>query len=195
MKVKFWGCRGSIPTPLSSPNLKSRIAAILQRITPADLESAESREAFMARLPPYLFGLVGGNTTCLEVRSDDNQLVIVDAGSGIRELGLALEGERRGPQRYDILMTHFHNDHRQIVKDRASGYAPKENGDFEISMTTLDMIGDGGIFTTINDIKKWDDAFYASEVLSRSFWEEMTRQGVLNNGEAIDYASGLDIST
>ncbi len=91
--------------------------------------------------------------------------------------------------------THFHNDHRQIVKNRASGYAPKEKGDFEISMTTLDMIGDGGIFTTINDIKKWDDAFYASEVLSRSFWEEMTRQGVLNNGEVIDYASGLDIGT
>ena len=91
--------------------------------------------------------------------------------------------------------THFHNDHRQIVKHRASGYAPKENGDFEISMTTLDMIGDGGVFTTINDIKKWDDAFYASEVLSRSFWEEMTRQGVLNNGEVIEYASGLDIGS
>ena len=91
--------------------------------------------------------------------------------------------------------THFHNDHKQIVKNRASGYAPKEKGDFEISMTTLDMIGDGGIFTTINDIKKWDDAFYASAVLSRSFWEEMTRQGVLNNGEVIDYASGLEIGT
>lgn len=113
MKVKFWGCRGSIPTPLTAPKLKSRIAAIVQRITPADLESAETREAFLSRVPAYLFGLVGGNTTCLEVRSDKGELVIVDAGSGIRDLGLDLERERRGPQEYHVLMTHFHNDHLQ----------------------------------------------------------------------------------
>ena len=89
--------------------------------------------------------------------------------------------------------THFHNDHTQIVKNRASGYAPSENGNFKISMTTLDMIGDGGIFTTINDIKKWDDAYYNSTALSQAFWNMMTQQGVLNNGEVIEYASGLMI--
>lgn len=86
--------------------------------------------------------------------------------------------------------THFHNDHTQIVKNRASGYVPS-NDTYRISMTTLDVIGDGGIFTTINDIKKWDDHFYQSAVLSKEFWREMTRQGILNNGESIDYASGL----
>ena len=90
--------------------------------------------------------------------------------------------------------THFHNDHTQIVKNRASGYVPNGNDTYKISMTTLDMIGDGGIFTTIKDIKKWDDAYYNSKVLSRTFWSMMTKQGVLNNGEAIDYASGLMIS-
>lgn len=90
--------------------------------------------------------------------------------------------------------THFHNDHTQIVKNRASGYVPSGNDSYKISMTTLDMIGDGGIFTTINDIKKWDDAYYSSSVLSREFWNMMTQQGVLNNGEVIDYASGLRIS-
>ena len=90
--------------------------------------------------------------------------------------------------------THFHNDHTQIVKNRASGYVPHNNETYKISMTTLDMIGDGGIFTTINDIKNWDDAYYESNVLSREFWKMMTQQGVLNNGEVIDYASGLMIS-
>ncbi|WP_405604743.1 serine hydrolase domain-containing protein [Polaribacter sp. Asnod1-A03] len=90
--------------------------------------------------------------------------------------------------------THFHNDHTQIVKNRASGYVPDNNENYKISMTTLDMIGDGGIFTSINDIKKWDDAYYESAVLSREFWNVMTQQGVLNNGEVIDYASGLMIS-
>jgi len=89
--------------------------------------------------------------------------------------------------------THFHNDHTQIVKNRASGYMPRRDGGYRISMTTLDMIGDGGIFTTINDIKKWDDAYYSSKVLSKEFWNMMTKQGVLNSGEEIEYASGLMI--
>lgn len=89
--------------------------------------------------------------------------------------------------------THFHNDHTRIVKNRASGYVPDNNGTYKISMTTLDMIGDGGIFTTIEDIKKWDGAYYESNVLSKEFWSMMTKQGILNNGEVIDYASGLII--
>lgn len=89
--------------------------------------------------------------------------------------------------------THFHNDHTRVVKNRATGYAPDRNGGFKISMTTLDMIGDGGIFTTINDIKKWDDAYYNSNILDKKFWAMMTEPGKLNNGDAIDYASGLII--
>ena len=87
--------------------------------------------------------------------------------------------------------THFHNDHTQIVKNRASGYLPIDESNYRISMTTLDMIGDGGIFTTVNDIKKWDNSYYKSEVLSRAFWNMMTTQGILNDGEVIEYASGL----
>ncbi len=89
--------------------------------------------------------------------------------------------------------THFHNDHNEIVQNRASGYASDGNDGYKISMTTLDMIGDGGIFTTIEDAKKWDDAFYSHDVLGEDFWELMTLQGVLNNGEQIEYASGLSI--
>jgi CubicO group peptidase (beta-lactamase class C family) len=87
--------------------------------------------------------------------------------------------------------THFHNNHKKIVKNRASGYVPMTSGGYEISMTTLNMIGDGGIFTSLNDIRKWDAAFYDRSVLSESFWNTMTTVGVLNNGESIDYAGGL----
>lgn len=89
--------------------------------------------------------------------------------------------------------THFHNNHNQIVKNRASGYMPNDKNGYEISMTTLDMIGDGGIFTTIEDIKKWDDAFYNSKTLNNDFWKMMTKQGRLNNGEELSYAAGLSI--
>ncbi|MFT5751639.1 MAG: CubicO group peptidase (beta-lactamase class C family) [Dokdonia sp.] len=91
--------------------------------------------------------------------------------------------------------THFHDDHTAIVKNRASGYAPTQNGSFVISMTTLNMIGDGGIFSTIEDAKKWDDAFYNQEVFGANFWKTMTTPGILNNGELLDYAFGLGVVT
>ena len=89
--------------------------------------------------------------------------------------------------------TLFYNDHTQIVKNRAFGYVPNGKGTFRISMISVDVIGAGGIYTTIKDIKKWDDAYYNSTVLSKTFWKEMTKQGVLNNGEVIEKASGLVI--
>ncbi len=88
--------------------------------------------------------------------------------------------------------THFHDDHTAIVPNRAVGYRPTDDG-YAISMTTLDDIGAGGIYTTIEDIKIWDDAFFSSKTLDSAFWEEMTLQGKLNDGSSIHYASGLII--
>lgn len=51
----------------------------------------------------------GGNTSCLEVRMDDGSLLVLDAGTGIRALGLRLEDDP--PPRIDILLTHLHLDH------------------------------------------------------------------------------------
>ncbi|MGH2580047.1 MAG: MBL fold metallo-hydrolase, partial [Actinomycetota bacterium] len=51
----------------------------------------------------------GGNTACIEVALSDGSLVILDAGTGIRGLGLSLDGRR--PARIDILLTHLHLDH------------------------------------------------------------------------------------
>jgi CubicO group peptidase (beta-lactamase class C family) len=90
--------------------------------------------------------------------------------------------------------THFHNDYTAIVKNRASGYYPTRDGHFQISMTTLNMIGDGGIFTTIEDLKKWDDAYYNSKTLTRDFWKTMTTTTILNDGTPNEYASGLSVS-
>ncbi|WP_181040026.1 serine hydrolase domain-containing protein [Aureitalea marina] len=87
--------------------------------------------------------------------------------------------------------THFHNDHQAIVKNRASGYAPTTDGGYQISMTTLDMIGDGGIFTSIEDILKWDNEYYERKLLNDAFWKEMTTTGKLSNGEDTEYGGGL----
>jgi len=113
MNVRFWGVRGSIPTPLTSEQVRRKIAAVVQRIEKKDVESEESRERFLARLPEYLFGTVGGNTTSLEVRLADDTMILFDAGSGIRELGTQLKKRRGVKREYHLFFTHFHWDHLQ----------------------------------------------------------------------------------
>jgi len=71
-EVKFWGVRGSIPTP-----------------------GASTRR-------------IGGNTSCLEVRCGDD-LVILDAGTGVRELGEELIATNR--EKATFLFSHVHWDH------------------------------------------------------------------------------------
>jgi phosphoribosyl 1,2-cyclic phosphodiesterase len=51
----------------------------------------------------------GGNTTCLEIRTKNDDILIVDAGSGIRELGNSLLAENR--HAFTLLLTHAHWDH------------------------------------------------------------------------------------
>src|SRR5215216_6935582 len=57
--------------------------------------------------------LYGGNTTCIELRADD-EIIVLDAGSGIRPLGIALDREfQERPIRLSLLITHAHWDHIQ----------------------------------------------------------------------------------
>jgi len=78
MYVRFWGVRGSTPTP-QSDNL-----------------------------------VYGGNTSCVEVRTDSNEVLIFDGGTGIRLLGKALEEEFGQTKiRAHVFFSHFHIDHIQ----------------------------------------------------------------------------------
>jgi phosphoribosyl 1,2-cyclic phosphodiesterase len=54
---------------------------------------------------------IGGNTSCVEINTPDKQLIIIDAGSGIRRLGQLLEKERPGRIIGNILISHTHWDH------------------------------------------------------------------------------------
>ena len=53
----------------------------------------------------------GGNTTCIEIRSDAGDLIVLDAGTGIRELGIELV--RSAPLACHVFITHTHWDHIQ----------------------------------------------------------------------------------
>ena len=73
MKIRFWGTRGSIPSP--GP-----------------------------RTVRY-----GGNCSCVEIRTQSGDLFIIDAGTGIRELGISLMAKQ--PVQAHILLSHTHWDH------------------------------------------------------------------------------------
>ncbi len=77
MQIRFWGVRGTIPTP-----------------------GPETTR-------------VGGNTSCVEVITSDQQRIIIDAGSGIRLLGKKLQNESSSRIVSTILISHTHWDHIQ----------------------------------------------------------------------------------
>ena len=52
----------------------------------------------------------GGNTSCVEVVGNDGTRLVLDAGTGIRQLGAAMAGDSR---RVDVLLSHLHMDHIQ----------------------------------------------------------------------------------
>ena len=80
LTVRFWGTRGSIPSP----------GAATVRY--------------------------GGNTPCIELRTEQGRLVILDAGTGIRELGRTLLDRANGAAiEGDIFLTHAHWDHIQGI--------------------------------------------------------------------------------
>lgn len=87
--------------------------------------------------------------------------------------------------------THFHNDLTLIVKNRAVGYSPTKEG-FRIDMSTFDQVGDGGLYTTVEDLYLWDQAFYNNK-LGKELMELIQTPGELNSGEKLDYAFGLRI--
>ncbi|MFP4011100.1 MAG: MBL fold metallo-hydrolase [Spirochaetaceae bacterium] len=124
MVVRFWGVRGSIPRPLLPQEVQNKIAGVVQRLKPADLASAETRERFLAGLPQWLFGTTGGNTPCVEARLADDTMILFDAGSGIQALATALQKDRKKIREFHIFFTQFHYDHVQGLPFFAPAYDP-----------------------------------------------------------------------
>jgi len=65
----------------------------------------------------------GGNTSCIELNVPNDQLIILDGGTGIRELGNTLE-MRNGKVSASILLSHYHWDHIQGLPFFAPAYNP-----------------------------------------------------------------------
>jgi CubicO group peptidase (beta-lactamase class C family) len=89
--------------------------------------------------------------------------------------------------------THFHDDHSMIVKDRTSAYQPRPGGGLKISIPVFDTYGATSLFTTVEDMAKWDQNFVDKKVGGEAGIEQMLSVGVLNNGKKLTYAFGLSL--
>jgi phosphoribosyl 1,2-cyclic phosphodiesterase len=65
----------------------------------------------------------GGNTSCVQVTLSDGSVLVLDAGTGIRNLGLALPEDHDGP--LHLLLTHLHLDHIQGLMFFAPAFRPE----------------------------------------------------------------------
>ena len=123
MQLKFWGTRGSIPSPIKPDQVEAKLVAALKVAgqEKIDLTNPQAVEAFIIKLS-LLGSTVGSNTTCVSIELED-ELIIFDAGSGIRELGEALMDKKsdfaqkfgfyQGKGHASIFFTHTHWDHIQ----------------------------------------------------------------------------------
>jgi len=99
--------------------LETRLATVLAALGTSedapDLGDPDAVLSWIRALPPYLGRFAGGNTPCVEMRTDDDEVFILDLGSGVRLLGNALA---KGPfgvgqGRAHIFLSHLHWDHIQ----------------------------------------------------------------------------------
>ena len=140
--IKYWGVRGSVPAPLTSKEIKEKEQELIDSVRIEDIEEDYSRKVgdncyldgqkivkhFGSGTNPssHLTRVYGGNTTCIEVQAKDSPLMIIDAGTGIRDLGNDLLGKlfsgknlnplssnEKTKKDIHLFFTHYHWDHLQ----------------------------------------------------------------------------------
>ncbi len=80
--------------------------------------------------------------------------------------------------------THFHDDHAHVVAHRANGYAESPGQHWRQSMTTLDMVGDGGVFSNVEDMSRWARELLEPRVLGAPFHDLIRTRQPLRGGDS-----------
>ncbi|NQT26414.1 serine hydrolase [candidate division KSB1 bacterium] len=86
------------------------------------------------------------------------------------------------------------DDYTELIPGKAYGYNNGRDGKFHAASDNYAMLGPSGFYSTIEDMTQWVINLETHEVGGQGVFDLMFQKGVLNNGEQISYASGLDIT-
>ena len=89
--------------------------------------------------------------------------------------------------------SHFHDDYEMILKNRAYSYQAVENGGFKHAVNNTTALGSSSLYSTVEDLAKWILNLETANIGGQTVIEQMHQRGMLNNGEQINYAFGLNI--
>jgi len=125
MQVRFWGVRGSVPAPLNGKQIRKKMLHMLEYAADKDISSLQKREEVLNSFAAEECMVIGGNTSCVEVKTNDAH-IILDMGSGIRELGQEIIEQYKGvnPVNLHIFLSHTHWDHIQGFPFFLPAYLP-----------------------------------------------------------------------
>lgn len=80
------------------------------------------------------------------------------------------------------------------INHRAFGYTKEgDNFVFKDQSLTSAVLGDGGIYSSVEDLYKWDQALYTDKLISLNSLQKAFTPGKLNNGDTLDYGFGWRI--
>lgn len=90
--------------------------------------------------------------------------------------------------------SYVHDDRLPEIPNRARAYAPSGDGfvpDYENPLNAI--VGSGSIFSTLNDLVRWDEVLYTDKLVSAETLELAFTSGTTNNGESLEYGFGWRI--
>jgi CubicO group peptidase (beta-lactamase class C family) len=93
-------------------------------------------------------------------------------------------------------MTHtqWRDDFTKIVEKRATAYRSLPNGEFRTNMPFTNVIGNGGLLSTVGDFLIWNENLDNPRVGGKAMVDELQTRGRLNDGFLNEYAEGLIIT-
>ena len=91
--------------------------------------------------------------------------------------------------------THFHDDHSEIVPGRTQAYTPRAGGGYHISVPEFDVVGTTSLFTTVEDLARWDANFTSARIGGPDLIAQLQTPGTFADGTSMTYAWGLVVDT
>jgi len=91
--------------------------------------------------------------------------------------------------------TQWRDDFRKVVPDRATAYRQEQDGTFRAYMPFTNVIGNGGLLTTVGDLLIWNANLDEPRVGGKAMVDELQTRGRLNDGFENEYAQGLTVTS